>query len=157
MPININQHISNLEFNHETYQSVFDAADKVFLSSKSLPAIAALSRNAPPPPKQPHPGQSIVAGENSALNTGFRETQPPEATVAAVSKPQKPKKDKNKENKPQNNQNSNRNQKPRRGPRHSSNPPHNSCNNHFTHGDQSWFCSAPLTCPWKDKVVERPA
>ena len=42
LPVNIRAHISNQEFTRETYKAVFEAADKVFLSSKQI-NVAALS------------------------------------------------------------------------------------------------------------------
>ena len=156
LPININQHISNMPFNSQTYLDVFDAADKAYLSSKPSTTVAAIAAS-------PNPGFSIAAGDNSPLNTAFTE-------VAAVTKNNKnknsnsgrPPKNNNKNqnsNPPasqQNNQGQKGQQQGRKGPRHSSNPPHSCCNNHFRHGDSAWFCQAPLTCPWKDKVSERP-
>ena len=143
IPVNINQHISNMDFNADTYLQVFEAADRVYLSSKTVTSVAALSSG-------PHPGLSIAEDENSPLNTA----------IAAVSskpkKPKKPKKNKNQSSPAQPAQQNNQGQKGRKGPRHSSNPPHSCCDVHFVHGDQSWFCGKPLSCPWKDRVVERP-
>ena len=150
LPVAVNNHISNMDFTFESYLQVFDAADKVFLSSRTLPAVAAVAA--------PHPGYSIAADEQSPLNTAFQ--------AAAISAP--PKKNnrpwKNKNKNQQNSQDSaqnegqgqNKNQKPRKGPRHSSNPPHSCCDNHFVHGDQAYFCQAPFKCPWKNKLIERP-
>ena len=152
LPVNINQHISNMDFNGATYLDVFDAADRVYLSSsKNVTSIAALTAK-----PAANPGFSITANENSPLNTGFNEGQ---AQVAAVTKNnKKPPKPKNKKpNQGQNDQqNQGQGQKGRKGPRHASKPPHTCCDNHFVHGDGAWFCQKPLTCPWKDKVSERP-
>ena len=139
LPVNICQHISNYDFNSDTYLDVFEAADKVYLSSRNVTSVAALTSAAAAP------GFSINASENNPLNTAFSEKQ----QVSAVSKPpKKPKKEK---------KNKNQGQQGRKGPRHSSNPPHTCCDNHFVHGAESWFCQKPLSCPWKDKVVEKPA
>ena len=168
LPVNINQHVSNMDFNANTFQAVFDAADRAYLSSKSLPAVAAVATP---------PGYSMTAGANDPLNTAFNQADP---TVAAVTRG-RGRGGRNRGNRGgrggnqnrgnQNNNSSNnsnqsqggnqggqggQNQKPRKGPRHSSMPPHSTCDNHFVHGDQAWFCSAPLRCPWKDRVVERP-
>ena len=43
-----------------------------------------------------------------------------------------------------------------RGPRHSSNPPEACCDRHYRHGADSWYCMAPLTCPWVNKCTARP-
>ena len=148
LPTNINQHISNMDFNAATYLNVFTAADRVFLSSRNVTSVAALT-------SQPNPGYSLTANADSPLNTGFSETP----QVAAVTQKKKPKNKKNKNNQ---NQNSNsqgeqsNNQKGRKGPRHSSNPPHTCCDAHFVHGAGAWFCQAPDRCPWKDKITQKP-
>ena len=145
LPNNINAHISNMDFTYLTYQAVFDAADKVYLSSKPSVSMAALSARNPTPP-----GNSIAADESHPLNTGFHQ-------VAAVA-PKKNKKPKNNKNKNQDqaDQGQVQQQTPRKGPRHSSNPPHTCCDNHFRFGAGAWFCQAPQRCPWKDKVTNKP-
>ena len=45
LPININQHISNMPFNSQTYLDVFDAADKAYLSSKPSTTVAAITEH----------------------------------------------------------------------------------------------------------------
>ena len=155
LPVNINEHVSNMDFNDRTYLDVFDAADKVYLSSKTITSVAAIVAGR-------HPGLSIAEGEDSPLNTAMTE-------VAALTK----KKNKNNKNQNQNQNGQNKNdqkskpqkgqqseqgqsQKGHKGPRHSSNPPHTCCDVHFVHGDGAWFCGNPTKCPWKDRVVERP-
>ena len=90
----MNQHISNMEFNSNTYQSVFEAADKVYLSGKNVSSVAALST-----------AQKFEETENefSPLNTAFREEV---AAVTTKNKtPKKPKKNKNKNQNGDQNQN----------------------------------------------------
>ena len=41
LPISIRAHISNKDFTHSTYKEVFEAADKVFNSSKQIAAVRA--------------------------------------------------------------------------------------------------------------------
>ena len=156
LPVNINQHVSNMDFNADTYLQVFEAADRAFLSSKTLPTVAAI---ASPPPA----GYSISADANDPLNTAFSSPQVAATTRGGGRGGNRGGRGRGRggnrgggqpQNKNQNNENNQ--QKPRKGPRHSSNPPHSCCDNHFVFGDQSWFCQAPLKCPWKDKVVERP-
>ena len=43
-----------------------------------------------------------------------------------------------------------------RGPRHADGPPNQACKQHWTWGKSSYFCSDPLTCPWKDFIQQRP-
>ena len=149
LPVNINQHISNMEFNCNTYLQVFEAADRVFMSSKTVTSVAALQTAAPS-----HPGLSLAADENSPLNQNIQ--------VAAVSKPKKPKKPKKNKNPSESGQQDgnqgqqNQNQKGRKGPRHSSNPPQSCCDVHYVHGAGAWFCGKPQSCPWKDRITERP-
>ena len=115
-------------------------------------------------------GYSLNASANSPLNTAFVG----EEQVAALQTNKSQRKNKNNNNgqrpnsggKPQNsnqnkpnsgqNQGQNQGQKPRKGPRHSTNPPHTCCDLHWVRGDTAWYCQKPLSCPWKDKVVEQP-
>ena len=157
LPVSLNAHLSNMNFNYESYQDIFDAADKIYISAKTVTSVAALSNPATA-------GYSLSEPADSPLNTKFVEQ------VAAVrqnknqtnNKNQKPPKNNNNPNQNQQGQQSQQNQqgqnqqKPRKGPRHSSNPPHTCCNLHFRHGSGAWFCQKPLSCPWKDKVSERP-
>ena len=161
LPISINAHMSAYEFNFQTYQEVFDAADKVYMSAKT--SVSAMTDAATA-------GYSINASADSTLNTAFRADD----QVAAVqqnknqrARNNKPNRNNNQNsqrssNKPQNSnpnqQNSGKNQtqKPRKGPRHSSQPPHACCDLHWVRGDQAWYCQKPLSCPWKDKITEQP-
>ena len=36
LPVSVRAHVSNMEFNHNTFKAVFEAADKVFLSAKQV-------------------------------------------------------------------------------------------------------------------------
>ena len=151
LPVAIRAHVSNMEFTHTTYKSVFEAADKVFLSSKqvTVAAVTALDETLP----------------------AFDQQNQPVGEVAAVSKPQS-----NRNNRGGgrgNGRGSGRGGGGRgrggnrgggnrgggnqgRGTKHSSNPPDSVCNQHYVHGDQSFYCLAPLTCPWVNKCIERP-
>ena len=145
LPVNVRAHISNLPFNRNTYQQVFEAADQVHLSSRQV-SVAAL-----------------MAGEADALDEtlpAFDSQNQPQ--VAAIrNKPNggggKGQGKNNKGGQGKNNKGGQgKGSKPsRRGPRHSSNPPDSVCDRHYVHGDQSWYCVAPTTCPWKDKVIQR--
>ena len=155
LPVSLNAHISNMTFDFNTYQSVFDHADQVFLSAKSMSNVAALTDNATPS------GYSMTADSDDPLNTKFSEKQ-----VSAVQRNKNQttrggrgnRGNRNSQNRNQQSQNQNTQttQKPRKGPRHSSNPPQSCCDLHFTKGADAWYCLKPLTCPWKDKISERP-
>ena len=154
LPVNVREHISNEDFNADTYKSVFNAADKVFMSGRP----------------------SQVAAVSASLN----ETQPafnphnqPSAEVAAIA-------GKNKNNRGggggrgfgrggrgnrgnrgggQNRGGGSNGSGPTRGTRHASVPDSLAdklCSRHYTHADQAWYCLAPTTCPWKNKCVSRP-
>ena len=42
------------------------------------------------------------------------------------------------------------------GPRHADGPPNTACKQHWIWGASSYFCSDPLSCPWKDRIGKRP-
>merc|ERR1711923_502325 len=42
LPVGVRAHVSNMEFNHTTFKTVFEAADKVFLSAKQV-SVAAIA------------------------------------------------------------------------------------------------------------------
>ena len=122
-----------MDFNEGTFKQVFEAADQVYLSSKQV---------------------SVAAVAVAAVTANLDETQPaftpqnqPQEVAAVQAKPKKNKKNKNK--------NQNQGGSSSRGPRHSSNPPDSCCNRHYRHGPDAWFCLAPLTCPWVNKVSAR--
>ena len=144
LPINVLAHISNMTFDKDTFKEVFEAADKVHQSSQQV-SVAAV---------------------------GLDETQPafnlqnlPQQQVAAVG--QQPQRGNrggrgNRRGGRNRGQGQSRNsqpatQQPRpRGPRHSSMPPESCCDRHYRHGPESWYCTAPLTCPWVNKCTSRP-
>ena len=78
-----------------------------------------------------------VAAASSGTSSGTE-------TVAASGPPKKNKKNKG------------GGKKPKRGPRHSDNPPMNSCDTHFTYGKAAWFCADRHSCPWRDYENPKP-
>ena len=149
LPVNVRAHVSQREFNVNTYKQVFEDADKVFLSAKQV-SIAAMTAASS--------GPSL----DETLPAFSPQNQP--AQVAAFNKNASGsgkggKNNKNKKNKDQGQgqgQSSGTGDNKGRGKRHSSNPPDSVCSRHYRHGPESWFCVAPTTCPWKDKVTSRP-
>ena len=141
LPVNIRAHISNETFDKDTYRRVFEAADKVYLSSKQV-AVAAVARpvsmdeTLPAFTEQNQPQVAAIKGQNNKNQNGQGKSQ---------------KKNKNKKN--QNGQGQGQG-KPR-GPRHSSNPPESCCDRHYVHGDSAWYCLAPSTCPWASRTTPR--
>ena len=146
LPVNVRAHISNKNFDKDTYRRVFEAADKVYLSSKQV-TVAAVAR--PVSMDETLPALSLLPA--------FTEQNQPQ--VAAI-------KGQNQNNKNQGqgkSQKKNKNKKGQqgqgqampRGPRHSSMPPESCCDRHYVHGDQAWYCLAPTTCPWVSRVTPR--
>ena len=150
LPDFVKSQIANMDFNQQTYREVFQAADKIFLS-RQTPELAATVAAVVTVPKKASAGSSSSsspAGEVAAVRPG------------------------GKGNRGNRGGGKNKNASGggdgsgagggaggsggRRGPRHSSNPPGSCCDNHYRWGAQSWFCLAPLTCPWKDKIGSRP-
>ena len=153
LPVNVRAHISNMPFTKDTYKEVFQAADKVFLAAKQV-SVAAF-------------GHASQSAEGAAATQGLDETLPAflshNQEVAAFGQSNKnnkgqgqSQKNKNKGQNGQNNKNKNNKGHVNTGQRHSSNPPDGVCSRHFRHGDTSWFCTAPLTCPWASKLAPRP-
>ena len=137
LPVGIRAHISNEVFDHETYKKVFEAADKVFLSSRQAQ-------------------MSVAATTLDETLPAFSLQNQPGAEVAALSKKQ------NKNNKNNSgsgkNKNKNRNQNARGTKKHESVPEAQAdkmCDRHFRHGDQAWYCLEPTTCPFKNRCISR--
>ena len=135
LPVGVRAHVSNMEFNHNTFKSVFEAADKVYLSSKQI-SVAALK---------------VAAVDLDETQAAFNPENQPQ--VAAMAK--KPKK--NKKNKNANGGGGQSQANPR-GQKHSSVPDNlaeKMCDRHHRHGVDAWYCLAPATCPWKSKIAPR--
>ena len=156
LPVAVRAHVSNMPFTQATYKQVFEAADKVFLSSKQL-SVAAFGAAAAPPPD----GAGVQVGLDETLPAFQAHNQQQVAAFGQGGKKGQGQ-SKNKNNKNQNNKNKGQSQgqgqsggRPR-GQRHSSNPPDACCDRHYRHGASAWYCVAPLTCPWSTKVSARP-
>ena len=129
LPVNIRAHISQKEFNKDTYKDVFEAADQVYLASKQV-EVAVVSKPL-----------------DETLPAFSAQNQPSEVAAVSGKPPKKNKKNKNK------NQNQNS-----RGQKHSSVPDSQAdkmCDRHFRHGSGAWYCLAPQTCPWKDRCTPK--
>ena len=130
LPVGVRAHVSNMTFNHSTYKEVFEAADKVYLSSKQV-SVAAMA---------------VAAVSLDETQSAFSPQNQPSAEVAAFNKGQSGKNKKNKKNKNQNSTS--------RGKKHSSVPDSladKMCDRHFRHGADAWYCLTPSSCPWKDR------
>ena len=147
LPVEVRSHISGMDFNVNTYRGVFEAADKVYLSTKHTDVSA-----------------GVAAVKLAANPESGADSAQPGAQVAAV----KPARGRNKPNRGRGrgarqsgtgrgggSSSSNTGASSSgsgRGPRHHSSPPSSCCDNHYRWGSDSWFCLEPLSCPWKDKV-----
>ena len=145
LPVQIRAHISNMEFSAGTFKSVFEAADQVYLSSQQVQIAAvatprSLDETLPAFSAQNQPQVAAVSskknnkgnnggGGNGGGNGGGKN---------------------NKNNKPK---------KPRsQMKKHSSVPDAQAdkmCDRHFVHGDSAWYCLAPSTCPWVNRVTPK--
>ena len=161
LPVGIRAHISNREFTKDTYKEVFEAADKVFLSSKQV-SVSAIA------------GSAAVGQDLDETQSAFDlHNQPQQVAAVGGGKPRKPQRGNRGggggggQNKPQGQQGQQKGQNQNqgqggqsqnrpRGPRHASNPPESCCSRHYRHGADAWFCLAPLTCPWVNKCSARP-
>ena len=147
LPVSVRAHISDREFNIDTYKDVFETADNVFQSSKQVSVAAFAVTN-----------RSASNSKGGAAGSNMDETLPAFDShnvqeVAAF------KQEKGKGNRGGSGRGGRGNRGGRRGgarpPRHSSNPPEQCCDRHYQFGDQTWYCTKPLTCPWVNKVVSK--
>ena len=123
-----------MPFNSNTYNDVFQQADKVFISTKATELSAGVAAvtltNNEGGDKGAEPQVAAMKPKNKKPWRGNRGQSAAEGGGGGT--------------------------KPNRGPRHKSNPPSSCCDNHYRWGASSWFCLAPATCPWKDKFTARP-
>ena len=139
LPVTVRCQIADMDFNKETYQKVFQAADKFFLSTKTTEMSAGVA--------------AVVVSEKS---------DKPEQ-VAAVFKPQKGNGGGGRNGPPKNKFNKNGSSgggastgSGSQRIRHKSKPPSSCCDNHYRWADSAWFCLEPLTCPFVNKCKARP-
>ena len=160
LPVNIRAHISNMDFTKDTYKNVFEAADQVFLSSKQVTVAAigdasgasALDETLPAFTTQNQPQVAAVRGQRGGQRGQGRGGRGQRGGGRGGSQNQSQASQSQSQRSNNNSNSSGR----ARGPRHSSNPPESCCDRHYRHGDQAFFCLAPLTCPWVSKIAARP-
>ena len=150
LPVTVRSQISNLPFNKDTYQDVFQKADNIYLSTKTTEVSASVAAVGLQPKKSEDPvsaGQPQVAatrarGQGRRNGRGNRNGNANSGSSTGGGN--------------RNSGNGGQSQGSGRGPRHSSNPPSSCCDNHYRWGASSWFCLNPLTCPWVSKCQARP-
>ena len=141
LPVNIRAHISQKEFTKDSYKDVFDAADQVFLASKQV-EVAAVS----------------AGGLDETLPAFSTQNQPSEVAAVGKGSGKNKKNKKNNKGQGQGGQNGQGDKNQSRGQKHSSIPDNladKMCSRHYRHGATAYFCVAPLTCPWVNKVSAR--
>ena len=142
LPVAVRSHIADLDFTAATYNSVFQTADKVFLSTRSTDVSASVA--------------AVMAPQ-------VKDT----TQVAAISRPRRNNKNKNQQGSGSaaggsSNSNSNNSSNASnsggqgRGPKSNQNPPSSCCDNHYRWGSLAWFCLEPSSCPWVNKITAKP-
>ena len=128
--VNIRAHISNMSFTKDTYKSVFEAADKVFLSAKQV-TVASMSTN---PPKS-------NSNQDETLPAFSAQNQPQVATISRGQGTNKGNREGQRGsrggNRGGNRGGQSSNSSKPRAPRHASLPPESCCDRHYAHGDQA--------------------
>ena len=152
LPLTVRSQISNLTFDHATYQQVFQTADNIYLSTKVTEVSASVAAVGLKP-EQVEDTPTVAAvrtGQRSNRNNKNKNQNNGSGTQAGGSNGG------SNGNKNSNSNSGSGSSQGRRGPRHSSNPPSSCCNNHYKWGASAWFCLQPLTCPWVQKCGARP-
>ena len=128
--VNIRAHISNMSFTKDTYKSVFEAADRVFLSAKQV-TVASMSTN---PPKS-------NSNQDETLPAFSAQNQPQVATISRGQGTNKGNREGQRGsrggNRGGNRGGQSSNSSKPRAPRHASLPPESCCDRHYAHGDQA--------------------
>ena len=140
-PLQVRSQCANLDFNADTYHSVFEHADKVFMQTRT----------------------SEVSAGVAAISTGGKAAAAEPVQVAATTAVRGGRAQRNRGGGNRgggrgsaNTQSNSGTRSTERGPRHHSNPPTSCCDNHFRWGADCWFCLEPLSCPWASKIVAKP-
>ena len=131
LPLTVRSQISNMKFDHTTYSQVFQAADKIYLSTKTTDLSAGVAAIAVSPSTPKAAGQSL---EVAAVRPG---------------KPQRSGGNRGGRN-ANSNSNNNRNNQPRPS------VPAGCCANHKKWAANAWFCLDPHKCPMATKTAPRP-
>ena len=128
LPLQVRSHVADMEFNRNTFQSVFESADKVYLSTKATEMSAGVAAiSAPQPESTPQVAAASVRGGQRQRggrggrgrgNRGGSGTQP-------------------------------RNPRPQ--------VPSGCCDNHKKWAGDAWFCLEPLSCPLVNKCSAKPS
>ena len=128
LPIQVRGHVADMEFNKSTYQAVFLAADKVFISTKATELSAGVAAIAAPPVSD----TQVTAVRSTNQNRG---------------------RGRNRGN-GRGGSGSGRGGGQNRQPKPS--VPEGCCDNHKKWAGDAWFCLEPLMCPLVSKCSTKP-
>ena len=128
LPLTIRSQVANMTFSAETYTEVFNAADKIYLSTKATDLSAGVA--------------AIV-------------TTTPE--VAAVKSNKNNKGGKNNKGNSSGNSSNNSGGGAGKPPGKKPSVPDGCCDNHRKWAEKAWFCLDPHRCPLASKTSPRPA
>ena len=157
LPIEVRAHISNKEFTATTYKEVFEAADKVHQSAQSVSVAAVgLDETLPAFSQQNQPQPQVAAVHRGGQRGGGRGRGNRGGGSGSGRGGGQTGQNQSGQSQSRGGQSGRGGRGQARGPRHSSNPPESCCDHHYKHGADSWFCVAPLTCPWVNKCSPRP-
>ena len=141
LPVAVRSHVADMTFSADTYQTVFESADKVFLSTKPT-EVSAVVASVSAPQADSEPAQVAAAKPNNrGQRPWYRGGRGGRGRGGGQSQGQ-------------DRQNS---KGDKQRIRHKSNPSSKCCDNHYRWAADAWFCLSPLTCPMKDKCAPKPA
>ena len=130
LPIQVRGHVADMEFNKATYQAVFQAADKVFISTKTTELSAGVAAIATPSTSDTQ--VAAVRSTNQRQNRGGGRNRGNGRGGSG----------------------SGRGGAQNRQPKPS--VPEGCCDNHKKWAGDAWFCLEPLTCPLVSKCSAKP-
>ena len=174
LPSGTKQAISNLEFNCDTFKEVFETADNAYLSTRptQLPSASVAAVQFQDLPDQLE--QAFHQGWGSSAEEVREALQNPILAALGYGRGRGQVRGQRGQGRGQRSRgrggqgrgggrgnNQNQNSTPGQGnqgsgqsrhktPRHSDQPPIQSCFRHWTYGKSAHFCQEPATCPWKD-------
>ena len=156
LPTAVRNAIADKVFNKDTYQSVLDHADEVFSSNKpeaGAASVAAVTSATVDPMAQSAEVAAIRGGArgNGRGGRGWRGGRFNRGGRGNRGNANSGTRD---SNGAQGGNQSQGAQGGNKGPKHPDGPPDSVCQSHHTFGKSATFCRKPLSCPWKNFIVE---
>ena len=149
--------ITDIKFDKDTYNQVFDKADKAFdsLGGNSTPAVVAAMSE--PSPDSTGPSQSEVTQTSAVSNRGRGRGAFRGARGGRGRGTYRGGQNNQNQNRQTQNQNQPSSQKPhQKGQRHPDGPPDSACSRHWAAGRGATYCTDPLNCGWASIIAPRP-